>query len=49
MAREDRVAPEAPASSTAPPVAVQKCYDLVLYLLQRIEKLLAADRAARRR
>ncbi len=26
------------ASSPAPPVAVQKCYDLLLYLLQRIEK-----------
>jgi len=27
-----------PGDQAPPPVAVQKCYDLVLYLLQRIEK-----------
>jgi len=38
MTRGNKVVPEPPASPTAPPVAVQKCYDLVLYLLRRVEK-----------
>ncbi|NOZ80026.1 MAG: four helix bundle protein [Acidobacteria bacterium] len=44
ITRGNKVVPEPPVSPTAPPVAVQKCYDLVLYLLQRVEKFPRAQK-----